>query len=112
MNKKLLVVLIALGAMINSQAQTLFTYGKYKADAKDFLRAFNKNNAQPAGNRPKAINDYLDLYIKSRLKIWEAYDRGYDSLPQIRMEVSNLRTQIADNYMNDGEMAGRLQQEA
>ena len=113
MHKKILFAIIAsVGIISTASSQTLFTYGKYTADAKDFLRAFNKNNAQPVANKAKAINDYLDLYIKSRLKIREAYDRGYDSLPQIKLEVNNLRTQIADNYMNDQEMAGRLQQEA
>ncbi|MEI2737818.1 MAG: hypothetical protein V9F01_03425 [Chitinophagaceae bacterium] len=42
-------------------------------------------------NKAKAISDYLDLYINSRLKIREAYDRKYDTLPQIKTEVENLR---------------------
>ncbi len=112
MKKKCMVVIVALCSIVTASAQTLFTYGKYTADAKDFLRAFQKNNTQPATNKTKAINDYLDLYIKSRLKIKEAYERGYDTLPQIVMEVNNLRTQIADNYMNDQEMTNRLVDEA
>ena len=79
--------IIALCSIITASAQTLFTYGKYTADAKDFLRAYNKNNTQPATNKAKAISDYLDLYINSRLKIREAYERGYDTLPQIKTEV-------------------------
>jgi peptidyl-prolyl cis-trans isomerase SurA len=112
MKKKCMVVMVVLCSIITASAQTLFTYGKYSADAKDFLRAFQKNNTQPASNKEKAINDYLDLYIKSRLKVKEAYERGYDTLPQIKMEVANLRAQIADNYMNDEEMTNRLVSEA
>lgn len=112
MKKKCMIVIVVLCSIITASAQTLFTYGKYPAEAKDFLRAFQKNNTQPTTNKAKAINDYLDLYIKSRLKIKEAYERGYDTLPQIKMEVANLRTQIADNYMNDEEMTNRFVNEA
>jgi peptidyl-prolyl cis-trans isomerase SurA len=93
-------------------SQTLFTYGKYSADAKDFIRAYNKNNVQPAGNKAKDISDYLQLYINSRLKIREAYDRGYDTLQQVSGEVNNLRLQIVDNYMSDPTVAQRLIREA
>jgi hypothetical protein len=112
MYKKSLIVVIACFMMLNASAQTLFTYGKYSADAKEFLRAFNKNNVLPVANKAKAISDYLDLYIKSRLKIQEAYERKYDTLPQIKTEVENLRTQIAENYMTDPDMATRLTKEA
>ena len=108
MKKKSLVVIVACLGMITSNAQTLFTYGSYAADAKDFLRAYNKNNTQPVVNKAKSISDYLDLYIKSRLKIREAYDRRYDTLQQITTEVDNLRTQIAENYLTDPEIGQRL----
>ena len=112
MNKKILIAVFSFFVWINASAQTLFTYGKYKADAKEFLRAFNKNNTTLVVNKAKAVSEYLDLYIKSRLKIQEAYERKYDTLPQIKTEVENLRTQIAENYMTDPEMAAQLTKEA
>ncbi len=112
MNKKTFFILIASFGMFTASSQTLFTYGKYKGDAKEFLRAFNKNNTLPAADKAKAVSEYLDLYIKSRLKIQEAYERRYDTLPQIKTEVENLRTQIAENFMTDPEMSARLTKEA
>lgn len=112
MNKKYFIVIITCFSVLSGSAQTLFTYGKHSVDAKEFLRAYNKNNTQPVVNKAKAISDYLDLYINSRLKIREAYDRKYDTLPQIKTEVENLRIQIAESYMNDPEMITRLQKEA
>src|SRR5436190_503542 len=112
MNNKYLFVIIALCLALTSPAQTLFTYGKYPADAKDFLRAYNKNNTKTTVNKAKSISDYLDLYIKSKLKIQEAYERGYDTLPQIKSEVDNLRAQIIENYMNDPATVNRLNKEA
>lgn len=112
MKKIWLATLVICSISISGFSQTLFTYGPYRADAKDFLRAFNKNNQQPAANKSKAIHDYLDLYINSRLKIREAYDRGLDTLPQIRSEVENLRNQIIENYMSDPQAIERLTSEA
>ena len=112
MNKKHLLLFVGLCMAIASNAQTLFTYGKYSADVKDFLRAYNKNNTKAATNKAKSISDYLDLYIKSRLKIREAYERGYDTLPQIKNEVDGLRAQIIGNYMTDPVIMNRLTKEA
>ncbi|MDZ4793592.1 MAG: peptidylprolyl isomerase [Bacteroidota bacterium] len=112
MNKKFFIALLASFSLLTAPAQTLFTYGKYAVDAKEFLRAYNKNNTTPVVNKAKAISDYLDLYINSKLKIREAYDKRYDTLAQIKTEVENLRTQISGNYMNDPEFIVRLQKEA
>ena len=112
MTKKILITIFISCSIMSASAQTLFTYGKYTADAKDFLRAFNKNTPQPVKNKSNAINEYLDLYINSRLKIREAYDRGYDTLSAIKTEVNNLRTQIAENYMTDQQTSSRLLKEA
>jgi peptidyl-prolyl cis-trans isomerase SurA len=112
MTKRWLIALLAFSAAFTSSSQTLFTYGNHAADAKDFLRAYNKNNAQPTANKTNAIREYLDLYINSRLKIQEAYERGYDTLPQIKSEVETLRAQIIENYMSDPEAISRLTKEA
>ena len=112
MKKKCMIVIIACLGVITTSAQTIFTYGKYSADAKDFLKAYNKNNTQPVANKARSISDYLQLYIKSRLKIREAYDRRYDTLKQITTEVDNLRVQIAENYLTDPQMGQRLFTEA
>jgi peptidyl-prolyl cis-trans isomerase SurA len=112
MTKRWLIVFFAFSIPLAASSQTLFTYGKYSADAKDFLRAYNKNNSQPSTNKALAIRDYLDLYINSRLKIQEAYERRYDTLPQIQSEVETLRAQIIENYMSDPEAITRLTKEA
>ncbi len=113
MNKNWLTAVMAMGLAVTASSQTLFTYGSHKADAKEFLRAFNKNNPSAGqSSRAKATRDYLDLYINSRLKIMEAYERRYDTLPQIESEVDNLRNQIIENYMSDPETINRLSKEA
>lgn len=112
MKQKGLICIIFILAVIQSYSQTLFTYGPYKADAKEFLRAFNKNNQSTASDKNRAIKEYLDLYINSRLKIREAYDRKYDTLPGIQSEIENLRGQVIENYMSDPDAINRLTKEA
>lgn len=113
MNRKNLFLLLLTLTMIgNSQAQTLFTYGPYTADAGEFLRAFNKNNMNTQVPRAQAMREYLELYIKSKLKVREALERRYDTLPAIRAEVENLRAQIVETFLTDPEIINRLQKEA
>lgn len=112
MSRKLFVLAAIVLLSVVAGAQTLFTYGPYSVDAKDFLKAFEKNNTNQTGSRTQALKDYLDLYVRSRLKIQEAYNRHYDTLPQLNAEVDNLRQQIIDNYMNDPESFNRLVNEA
>jgi peptidyl-prolyl cis-trans isomerase SurA len=95
-----------------ASSQTLFTYGSHKASAGEFLKAFNKNNPPATKSKAEAMKEYLDLYINSKLKIQTAYDLGYDTLPQIKMETENLRNTIVDNYMSDPEAVTRLSKEA
>ncbi|MCG2616088.1 peptidylprolyl isomerase [Terrimonas sp. NA20] len=96
----------------SASSQTLFTYGSHKASSEEFMKAFHKNN--PPGNRSKAeaMKEYLELYINSKLKIQTAYDLGYDTLAQIKLETENLRNTIVDNYMSDPEAVTRLSKEA
>ncbi|RYY62293.1 MAG: hypothetical protein EOO05_03215 [Chitinophagaceae bacterium] len=103
-----LLSFICLGA----NSQTVFTYGTHKVSAAEFLRAYNKNNQQAQGDKAASMREYLQLYINSRLRIQEAYDRHYDTLPQVRDEVANLRNQIVENYMSDPEAVKRLSAEA
>src|SRR5690606_5091965 len=109
--KKIGTLCIALFCMISSQSQTLFTYGDQKVDAKSFLEAYQKNTNAISLDK-QSVNEYLQLYINSKLKIREAYSRGYDTLPQLQEEFINLRSQIIDNYLNDPETMNKLVSEA
>jgi peptidyl-prolyl cis-trans isomerase SurA len=112
MNKKWLTAVIAVSITLSASSQTLFTFGDQKVDVKEFQRAYKKNNSPDVSDSKRAMKDYLDLYINSRLKISEAYERGYDKLPQIEAEVANLRGQIIENYLSDPDAINRLTKEA
>jgi len=107
--KQLLTVFLALSTYAVS-AQTLFHYGQDSVSAEEFLKAYNKNNT---GDRSeKAMREYFDLYLASRLKIKEAKDEGYDTLPQIASDIQGLRRQILPAYINDKKSMDKLVDEA
>jgi len=93
------------------RAQTLFTYGKHSVSKEEFLRAYNKNNTGNA-NTEKAYRDYLDLYIRFKLKVAAGYEARLDTLPTQASELQNFRNQIAEGFMNDDQSLQYLLEEA
>ena len=86
-------------AVTGSQAQTLFTYGTNKVDKKEFWRAFTKNNN--GASDEKAIREYLDLFVRFKLKVQAAKDAMLDTLPNIQNDIAAFRAQIIDQYMRN-----------
>lgn len=109
--KNLFSVIIALCIAGSMQAQTLFTYGNSQVSKDEFLHAFNKNNTNTS-NSEKAYRDYLELYIRFRLKVKAAYDARLDTLPTQKTELQNFRGQIIDGFMNDESSIRQLVDEA
>jgi peptidyl-prolyl cis-trans isomerase SurA len=107
---KKLITAFGLLISFSLSAQTIFHYGKDSVSVKEFLKAYNKNKTNV--RTEKAFRDYLNLYIASRLKIKEAKERGYDTLPQMVSDLDNLRQQILPNYITDKESVNRLVDEA
>lgn len=105
-------LIAAFGVLISFSlsAQTIFYYGNDSVTVNEFLKAYNKNKTNV--RTEKAFRDYLNLYIASRLKIKEAKERGYDTLPQMVSDLENLRQQILPNYLNDKEAVNKLVEEA
>ena len=91
-------------------AQTLFTVGGAGVTKEEFLKAYNKNNT---GLKPtdKSYRDYLELYIRYKLKVRAAYDAELDTLPAQRTELQNFRSQIAESYLKDESSFDKLVKE-
>lgn len=98
--KTISLALIFITITFCSFSQPVFTYGKNSVSKEEFIKAFNKN---PNGNpdRRKALKEYLDLYIKFKLKVQAAYDAGLDKDPGQKVELENFSSQIADNIINE-----------
>ena len=107
---KLLATALLMVLTISLKAQTIFNYGNDAVSREEFMRAWHKNNTGEKSE--KAFREYLDLYINSRLKIKEAKEKGYDTLPQIVADLNNLRQQILPAYLVNKEATNKLVNEA
>ena len=105
------ILVFLLFAVAGIQAQTLFTYGKNSISKEEFLRAYNKNNTG-SNNTEKAYRDYLDLYIRFKLKVAAGYEARMDTLRTQTAELQNFRGQIAEGFMNDDNSLQYLLDEA
>ena len=105
------VTLLLLSGFSNVSAQSLFTIDGSGTSKEEFLKAYNKNNN---GNKAsdKSYRDYLELYIRYKLKVRAAYDTQLDTLAGQRSELQNFRSQVAETYLKDEISLERLVKEA
>ena len=92
-------------------SQTLFTYGSTAVDKNEFIRAYNKNKT-PVADKEKALREYLDLYIKFKLKVKAGMELQLDTLPQLQYDAQSFRSQIEDSYLNNDKAVNDLLTEA
>ena len=96
---------------INGFSQTLFTYGPNQVSKTEFLRAYNKNKI-PVADKEQSLKEYLDLYIKFKLKVKEAKALKLDTLQQMKYDIQNFRGQLEEGYLNDEKSVNKLMDEA
>jgi peptidyl-prolyl cis-trans isomerase SurA len=113
-----LIFSIAIGVssmltVFSAQAQTLFTYGPNAVSKEEFLRVYQKNNAQKKPDfSAKSVNEYLDLYSLFRMKVKEAEQMRLDTTTAVRTELSNYKGQLARTYLSDKEVTKELVKQA
>jgi peptidyl-prolyl cis-trans isomerase SurA len=109
--KKYFLLLIFACFTVTVFSQTLFTFGSTPVDKTEFIRAYNKNK-NPVTDKEKALREYLDLYIKFKLKVKAALELKLDTLPQLQYDAQSFRSQIEDSYLNNEKAVNDLLQEA
>jgi peptidyl-prolyl cis-trans isomerase SurA len=113
-----LIFSIAIGVssmltVFSAQAQTLFTYGPNAVSKEEFLRVYQKNNAQKKPDfSAKSVNEYLDLYSLFRMKVKEAEQMKLDTTTAVRTELNNYKGQLARTYLSDKEVTRELVKQA
>lgn len=109
--KKLIALSLLLFSFCAIHAQTLFTYGSRSVSREEFLKAFNKNNAD-AKPSPAIYREYLELYTRFKIKVQAALDMKLDTLPSQQAELRSFRSQVANSYMSDEASMNVLVEEA
>jgi peptidyl-prolyl cis-trans isomerase SurA len=94
---RILITVIGLAASFTVNSQVLFRYGSNVVTKDEFSRAYSKNNTGPSTE--STVREYLDLYIKFKLKVQAAKDQKLDTLASIKNDVAGFRAQMAEQYM-------------
>lgn len=123
--KKLFVCILALGFSLSLNAQNandpvLFDInGKQIHQSefmKEFLRSVDKDpNAGPSASamqKSKALTDYAELFVNFRVKLEDAYAKGFDTLPSLVGELKGYRDELAQPYLIDSATMQQLLLEA
>ncbi len=96
-----------------ADSQVLFTIAGQPVYLSEFLYVYTKNNVDDKNSfTPASINDYLDLYIKFRLKVKEAEALGMDTLTSLSGELETYRKQLSKQYLYDRQVSEKLLEEA
>lgn len=109
--KNFLTLLICCLCLLPSKAQTVFTYGNKNVAKQEFLNSFNKNNLDTTDKRT-ALENYLNLFIRFKLKVQAAYDLRMDTLKSLKTELQAYQKQVQPSYMVDQEVLNKLVVEA
>lgn len=92
-------------------SQTLFTYGGKPVTKDEFLKAYRKNNTENQAS-DKSYKDYLELYVRFKLKVKAALDLRIDTMANQQAELQSFRNQVVDSYIKDDASLNELIAEA
>jgi peptidyl-prolyl cis-trans isomerase SurA len=96
---------VAFFSLVKGQANTdpvLMTVGNEKITLSEFKYIFEKNNNNATVTK-EALDEYLDLFIKFKLKVKEAKDMKMDTVASFRNELNGYVDQLATPYLKDKE---------
>lgn len=115
MKKIIVCISFILGTLVvfaqKNDSPILMEIGDKKITLEEFEAIYNKNSDNKK-NTKEEVEDYLDLYIKFKLKVVEAEDLGMDTLPAFTQELEGYRKQLAQPYLSDREVTEKLIEEA
>jgi peptidyl-prolyl cis-trans isomerase SurA len=114
MKKSIFIVMCFAGLSLSkAQTKNVFTIEDISVSSDEFKRQFLKNlDLTTAIITEKDLDEYLDLYVKFKLKLKDAYDNGVDTTNAYSQEMAMYRQQLAANYLIDKEVTESLLKEA
>ncbi|MFN4080876.1 MAG: peptidylprolyl isomerase [Saprospiraceae bacterium] len=95
----------------SDDSRTLFTVGGDPVSIGDFRYIYSKTNQDKADYTEQSVRDYLDLYIKFKLKVRAAREMRLDTIPTVKTELENYRRQLSNSYLVDREVSDKLVRE-
>jgi len=91
-----------------SSDPVLFTVDNDAVNVSEFNYIYNKNNGENANYSKESIEEYLDLYVKFKLKVQKAKELKLDTIKVLQDELAGYRQQLANSYLVDKEVNQKL----
>ena len=110
-----ILTILLLGILKSLTAQqdpVLFSVQDKPIHVSEFDYIYQKTNGKKADYSKKSLEEYLDLYIKFKLKVQRARDMQLDTIPALIKELGGYRRQLANSYLVDKEVTEKLVEEA
>lgn len=106
---------VAIGS-VNAQSKSkkqespvLFTINKKPVLADEIIYLYKKpNQVKPEEFTEQKIEEYVDLYIRFKLKVEEALTRGMDTTASFRKEYNSYREELRKPYLPDTKLIDSL----
>ncbi len=117
MVKRIIIVLIAVmgiaaAALAQEDQRELFSVEENPVAVSEFVYIYSKTNGETADFSRKSLEEYLDLYVKFKLKVQKAKDMQLDTIKSLNDELAGYRKQLADSYLIDKSLIDELVKEA
>ncbi|MDX1684271.1 MAG: peptidylprolyl isomerase [Saprospiraceae bacterium] len=110
--RSILALLLVFPFFLFSQDDpVLFTVEDDSVHLSEFEYIYNKNNGEKADYSRESLEEYLELYIKFKLKVQRAKELQLDTIPSLQKELEGYRRQLANSYLTDKEVSERLARE-
>jgi peptidyl-prolyl cis-trans isomerase SurA len=100
------------GLVAQSDDPVLFTVAGNPVHVSEFEYIYTKTNGKEADFSEKSLEEYLDLYVRFKLKVQRAKEMQLDTIPSLKKELDGYRRQLADSYLIDKEVTEKLTREA
>src|SRR5688500_9419278 len=100
----------AQSAAAEEKSTPVFSVGKKSVPAEEFIYLYRKNHpsSKPEEYSSEKIEEYLDLFIKFKLKVAEARARGLDTTAAFIKEYNSYREELRKPYLPDNKLMDSL----
>lgn len=107
-----LIAGISLFATAQQDDPILFTVDDSPVHLSEFNYIYSKTNGANADFSEASLREYLDLYVKFKLKVKKAKDMQLDTIKSLQTELEGYRKQLANSYLVDKNVTEKLVDEA
>lgn len=110
----IMIIVLSGAASLPGQSEdpVLFEVDGVPVHVSEFTYIYDKTNGQKADYSKKSLDEYLDLYVKFKLKVRKAKEMKLDTIQQLQQELAGYRKQLADSYLLDKTVVKTLAREA